>query len=768
MRRLSLEERLARFGADGLPLASADLECARARFGRWRDEIFGGREELFRLRLASIGLEPDRVLPYLVCPAESSPLRSTRSSDAWIGHASRAIEEHLERLARASTGLEVDVRSVLESIVTPIRELVDRRSRPALVRDLRRRKIAGDLVGATPRERWLGFVRGESGRVLGELPVLERALDEAADRAVRAFGELVERLAGDLERLRDRFALPARDRLVGVEARLRELHRGGRFVARLRLASGSDIVYKPRPPACEARYQDLVAWLGERWDGPELRTQHLLDRGAYGWFEFVREAPCSGPAGAGDYHRRLGAQLALAHLLAAIDLHMENVVASGDHPFLVDLETILQPAPRLPPGTRPADLETAVLTELVAGTRLLPTRFGGPLGSVDIGGTSGRGQERFPFPVPKWESEGTDEVRQVEGEVILPPAANLPRLGGARLGPEGHEGELLEGFESAYRLFVRRREELGRRLAGFAGAPVRWPARTTGEYVRVLDESFAPEYLADAIDRDFLIDVLWLGVERRPHLAPIVPSETRQLLAGDVPIFTVRADSRDLDDPSGAACLGFFERSGLERALDRLGAMGEDDLERQVHAIRASISTLREDVRGAAPLETARDAGRRLSSLAVHVGDEAHWGSVLELPDGRRRFGLAGPGFAAGTMGVSLFLARLARATGDVRPAALAGAALRGALRELGLPGEVGTCDPVDLEARVGRALSAIGGDDPAGVLAAVLARKEPLRPAGGEAPGLSDGLAGEGARRLFQADAASFPTSIRMAGREE
>ena len=42
------------------------------------------------------------------------------------------------------------------------------------------------------------------------------------------------------------------------------------------------------------------------------------------------------------FFRRAGAWLALFHCFAASDMHQENMIAAGDHPVPIDLETILQ------------------------------------------------------------------------------------------------------------------------------------------------------------------------------------------------------------------------------------------------------------------------------------------------------------------------------------------------------------------------------------------------------------------------------------------
>ena len=67
-------------------------------------------------------------------------------------------------------------------------------------------------------------------------------------------------------------------------------------------------------------------------------------RDGYGWTEFIDHTACADQNGFAPFFRRAGAWLALFHVFAATDMHQENMIACGDHPVPIDLETILQPS----------------------------------------------------------------------------------------------------------------------------------------------------------------------------------------------------------------------------------------------------------------------------------------------------------------------------------------------------------------------------------------------------------------------------------------
>jgi lantibiotic modifying enzyme len=109
-------------------------------------------------------------------------------------------------------------------------------------------------------------------------------------------------------------------------------------------------------------------------------------------------------------------------------------------------------------------------------------------------------------------------------------------------------------------------------------------------------------------------------------LAALVPFETADLLAGDVPLFTTRANSRAVRAYGGGEVAGFFPLSGLAAARRRIRALGEDDLERQRALIRAAFATVADDApascraparcAGPLPAATAAIAARSMPGRA--------------------------------------------------------------------------------------------------------------------------------------------------------
>ncbi len=56
--------------------------------------------------------------------------------------------------------------------------------------------------------------------------------------------------------------------------------------------------------------------------------------------EYIEATPCENEDQIMRYYERLGQLIAITFLLSGNDFHKENIVANGEFPYLIDLETL--------------------------------------------------------------------------------------------------------------------------------------------------------------------------------------------------------------------------------------------------------------------------------------------------------------------------------------------------------------------------------------------------------------------------------------------
>ena len=564
-----------------------------------------------------------------------------------------------------------------------------------LVLELARARDRGELAGDTPAARFLDFTHrlvggSELAEFLAAYPVLARVLGESCRQGVEGHLELLARLAEDRESLVTGL-LDGRDpgTLTSIDPG-GDPHRGGRCTAILTFADGRRLVYKPRSLELHQHFNAFVDWLNAK-TAVDIRTARLLTRDGYGWLEYVVHEPCADFAGVRRFYQRQGALLALLYVLDGTDMHFENLIAAGDQPVLVDVETLFHPS-RLPATASSHDPADRALVASVYRTALLPLLVPGEFGVADVSGLGGG--STAPMSVVDWADAGLDSMHLVRRPGQTPIAANRPMLDGATIEPREHEIAVLTGFRAAYEAIARHREEfLGPdgMLAQCASDELRFVPRSTSLYKGLLDESTHPDALRDAAGRSQLLDLLWDADE---SLHAIVPQELADLWAGDVPLFTARPDSTDVWASDGTRIADVLAMTGLAAVEAKIASLSHVDEHRQTWLISASLATRPEPIKHAST-RTRQHVGTteadpdQLLAAATDIADEivaqvigetggaANWLGLELLDDHHWAVRPMGAGLSNGYTGAALFLAQVGALTGAGKYYELARDAIR-------------------------------------------------------------------------------------------
>ncbi|MEU3316030.1 type 2 lanthipeptide synthetase LanM family protein [Streptomyces sp. NPDC006662] len=644
----------------------------------------------------------------------------------------RCAGDRLERgVSGRARGL-VDMSAVRGDLERNLGARLARTAARTLVLELYEARCAGLLDGDDPRARFRDFLGRTASRrgltaLLASRPVLARILGRAALDAADALAEALDRLADDHAALTAGLLAGAGEGpglLVGVEPGAGDGHRGGRSVMLLRFADGSRLVYKPRPLSAHRHFNDLVAWFNGLPDSVDLRTLRLLDRGEYGWVEFVVARPCASPSDVQAFYRRQGALLALLHLIDGTDLHHENLIAAGAHPVLIDVETLFHPPLA---GTHTEDPAARALHDSVYRVGLLPQLLVGDDSALDVSAVGGGREAVSPVARADWADAGTDRMRLVRRAGRFRESANRPRLaGGGPVEPAAHIEALCAGFRAGYTAIGAAREELLNEtglLTAFAEDRVRVLIRPTWVYSTLLDESTHPDLLKDAAERQRVLETLRTDVLGQVLAPDLVDEEIAQLWAGDVPLFTALPGRDRLWGVPERPLAGRTDRSGIARVAARLAALDTVDRQDQEWIVRAAMATAsrapvhrpvedrRTPMAERAPepdrlLSAARSVGDRLVSLAYRDGGRSNWIGLELLDDRYWRIGPMPADLAGGYTGSALFLAQLAALTGAGHYAEVARTALAP------VPGllEALRARPEDVRAVGSGAFSGLGG----------------------------------------------------------
>jgi type 2 lantibiotic biosynthesis protein LanM len=719
-----------------------DAEVAQRWIQRWRSQPPFDKDTYFDRRLATANITEAEFLHILGEPIEAVRDRSSNPPD-WLIELERAFSDETEfepidmpdELKKIPT---IDFLNLIEPIIqqgrdrlragiqTLIATAADLPFDPntietilfanlpqrllsivsrTLVLELNVARLQGQLQGDTPEQRFQSFTQRLRQReialsILQEYPVLARQALLCINHWVTTSLEFLQHLCRDWDDLRSQLSpIHQPGVLVAVSAGEGDSHREGRSVVIAKFSADFRVVYKPRSMSLDVHFQELLHWINERGDLPPFRLLKILDRQDYGWVEHVDAQTCSREEEIHRFYERQGGYLAILYALEATDFHHENLIAAGEHPVLLDLEALFHPRVGGVDLTQAEQLANNMLGYSVFGIGLLPHRIWSSAESagIDLSGLGSSEGQLTPHEVPRWQGIGTDEMKLMRQRIEMNAADNQPTLNHEKVNVLDYADAIDRGFTSIYHLLLNHRADLlaeSGPLASFAGDTVRTIVRATRTYAMLLIESFHPDVLRNALDRDRLFDRLWLAVEHLPHLAKLIATEQEDLWKGDIPMFTTRPESRDLWTSSGKQIPDFLDRSGLASVRERLQQLSQTDLNRQLWIIRASLTSLSQStgqpkarntskqidsqttVTRQQYLNAARAIGDRLETLALRGEADASWIGLTLVDDRYWTLTPLGADFYDGLPGVILFLAYLGEIAQDSRYTQLSQAAL--------------------------------------------------------------------------------------------
>jgi len=520
--------------------------------------------------------------------------------EPWIVHARSQLRETARGLCEGTTFWPFDPELAAAKLCAGLSLQLLLVAQRTLVLELNIARLQGRLSGATAEARFDYFVESLSNQtvrepLLREYPVMARAIETAAQHWMEASTAFLAHLGQDWTRLMEEFSSgeDAGD-IVALLGGAGDLHKRGRSAILVKFNSGLKLAYKPHSLAVNRSFQSLLEWLNERGVSFPFETIRHKDCRDHGWAEFVSYRKCETAEDLRRFYRRQGGLLAILYALCATDMHSENLVASGEHPVIVDLETLFQPRWYFDRSADAAAFVRDVMTSSVAGIGLLPNTQEINGERIDRSGMGRAPGQRVP--VISWERPGTDEMRLVETTAEMRTIKNRPVLEGHDLQVSEYAGEVAPGFVEVYQLFCSLREELlgeSGPLASFKQDEIRVILRATRKYAELLNVSRHPDVQRDWREYSRLLDKLRTEGQYWPNITSAIPYERLDLEQGDIPFFTTRPDSKDIWTSTGECIRNFLTRTGYSLVEQRIRTMNAEDMRFQTGIIEMLMARAR-------------------------------------------------------------------------------------------------------------------------------------------------------------------------------
>ncbi|ACK66017.1 Lanthionine synthetase C family protein [Rippkaea orientalis PCC 8801] len=546
-------------------------------------------------------------------------------------------------------------------------------------------------------------------RFFHQYPVLARLLTTILDLWLEYTVEFLQRLQADLSLIELTFGETKNlGKVKEINTSLSDYYHQS-YVLDLTFLSGKKIVYKPKNLAIDAAFYKFQDWCNQQNITLPFKVIKIINQEKYGWQEFVSPEAFGEEKEVKNFYQRAGMVLSMIYVLGGKNCQNIDLVAQGEFPIIIDADFLMSPL------KKESDESESWFSNSVVKTGFLPSWEGDYLLTANAQDSSVLGGI-FPQQINssrEWKFINTDQMNLVNKTVVIPPKNNVVVFQEKTVYPNNYLEEIVTGFEEIYRLLSKHKEKLLSKespLLDFKVSQSKLILYPAVAYKILCKQSLNPQYLRNGIDFSLLLEGAartYLSSEKKPYCWSILPAEIKALQQLTIPYFQISCDNDSLDIGLDKPLEHFFTTSSYQKLMTQLKSLDEKDLALQIQLIRLSFYAKKvhltqgnlkdlgtycqfSPLTSEELLEEAVRMGNALVNNAIHHGDNCNWIELEYMYKANRyRLKALDNSLFLGRIGVSLFLAALAKITGknQFKEVALASIfSLRKAIKQGQLP----------------------------------------------------------------------------------
>lgn len=393
-------------------------------------------------------------------------------------------------------------------------------------------------------EFWKWIKNAEAQSVVKEkYPELVRILNVKQQDIVSLVENSLQRFVRDRDELVSR-GFPVDGGLLDLVISAGDAHQGGQKVCFIETDTGK-VVYKPRSMRVDSVVSQIAGIVNRELTNCNfIKIPKVMDRGCYGWQEFIEYKPAKTLTELSAYYQSLGSLTAFFAALGGQDFHYENVVTVSRKAVPLDLEAALGSSYSISEVDnltgiskfvknimRSAGVDTLILPSVARGKRfdidLSPITDGFPQESEIMRSLNIRIEDDGDIKISMENSKITKQ-NPYEGDLL-----------GDDAHPRRYVKEFTQGFQEMSHIIECCADKLYDFFRNASHIPNRCIIRPTSTYTAFLETSYHPKYLVSQKARDELFTLLGYPPGAPDNIGDqALESERKALLNGDIPYFT--------------------------------------------------------------------------------------------------------------------------------------------------------------------------------------------------------------------------------------
>lgn len=577
--------------------------------------------------------------------------------------------------------------------------------------ELNKAKVNSILKGDTGEERFKYFVKNffeSKSQLLNfyyEYPVLTRLVTTKTKFTLDFITQALENMDKNYEDIQTLYPNSKLKLIEEISASEGDSHEQGKSVIIFKFEGDTKLIYKPRDLRIIKAYNKFINWVNENSGLLDIANTEGIYCDKYSFEKFVEYKECNSEQQIKNYYRRFGHVVALAHTLCANDLHSENLIASGEYPTIIDLETIIQAELKLELSSKERaslEIKKDISMNSVQFTALLPMiAFNNNKEGkgIDISALDGKAV-RLPFKILSPVNINTDEYRLDYQERMTQGSNNIPIINGEPIYFNDYKDEISLGFEEMMRFFMDKKDLLlseDSKLNLFKGKIVRNVIKGTQLYMNMLNYSSHPNYSQDMLKREKLMENIWSYPYKNKE---VIKYEYSDMMYDDIPVFYSYTDSKDILSSNKSRVTDYFSESGLSKVYKRIENLDINEIQKQKSILEVTLGKYDDvikDLRGNREylnsdnleidtLREAKEIGDFIISKGVYSkeGNQISWADITMSGKDRTKWEASNVDCSLydGLSGIALFFLELSDFYKDTKYFDIYEKAMTSAIRE--------------------------------------------------------------------------------------
>lgn len=500
--------------------------------------------------------------------------------------------------------IKFDIKSLCDSVDSRVQETlkdqIEKSIYDKIVRicilDIYNAKSAGNLMGDTPVQQYEYYCRvllndeAHIKDLCERYTEMYRLIKQEIQNKNILLKEILKSLEADREDIVRLFCNnKSFEKVVDLNLSIGDSHNGGKCAAKIKLDNGTVLYYKPHNLRKNQKYHKLFEYLCRSLKISCKNNAYLVHED-YGWEEEVENKCCDIEEEVKRYYFRMGIHLLIGYALSVTDLHGENIVANGEHPVIIDMETYPGYFIKTEESSAERKIET-FLAGSVTHTGILPVLIWGKGdGTIIMSAMNGATKITTPFRMPVVKNKNTSDMYIDYEPIQFEMKESVVRLQDEIVNASEYTEDLVRGFQSAYRVMLHDQyvQEL---LAGFFEEKSRVILRHTQQYAMYRSVSLHPDYMGSREQRKKLLSVMHKDKETQLE-KKIHDYEISCLLDMDIPYFEIDGHSCGLYDGNGKYYDNYLPCSPYQAWKMHFDQMDMRDMNQQSELIRLSMAML--------------------------------------------------------------------------------------------------------------------------------------------------------------------------------